>query len=226
MANKAHGKNPYAKPVTKAGSAPDPSNEFIWAGPGRYSVPDVPESTDPDWTTGYSPTLKAGGSPDGSALPDDIRTGHREPPPNNPNDHAWNAVRQSEFHQRHSVETTSEMWQVQQHTVPRPRVPLWEQDRLPVRPTATNSPTGYAFTRPWHIPRNIHDAIGEDAVAHFSMADHRRNFEIMGMVPRGRTGVNTYRATPRPWDEQLFIPPPAGQKEMLGGIAGNQNFRL
>lgn len=226
MANKAQGKNPYSRPVTQAGNAPDPTNEFIWAGPGRYAVPDIPESTDPDYTDGYSPTLKAGGSPDGSALPDDIRTGHREPPPNNPNDPAWNRIRQSEFHRRHSVETTTEMWQVQQHTVPRPRVPLWEQDRMPVRPTATNSPTGYAFTRPWHIPRTVQDVLGEGAVTHFSMADHRRNFEIMGMVPRGRTGVNTYRADTRPWDEQLFIPPPAGQKEIYGGIAGNQKFRL
>jgi len=226
MANRAQGRNQYAQPNTKPGSAPDPSNEFIWAGPGRYSVPDIPESTDPDYELGYSPTLKSGGSPDGSALPDDIRIGHREPPPNNPNDPEWNRVRVSEFRTRHAVETTSEMWQVRQETIPRPRVPLWEQDRLPVRPTATNSPTGYAFTRPWHIPRNVKDALGENAVDHFSMADHRRNFEIMGMVPRGRIGVNTYRADPRPWDQDLFIPPPAGQKEMLGGIAGNRNFRL
>lgn len=224
MANKARGRNPYARPVARAGEAPDPSNEFIWAGPGRYAVPDIPESTDPEWTTGYSPALHAGGSPDGSALPDDIRMGYREPPPNNPNDHNWNAVRTSDFHRRHSVEETAEMWQVQQSKVPAPRVPLWEQERMPVRPTATNSPTGYAFQRPWHVPRNIKDALGEDAVAHFSLADHRRDYLVNGMRPQGRIGVNTYRANPRPWDEALFIPPRAG--ENLGGIAGNRNYRL
>lgn len=216
--------NPYATPTMRTGAAPPPAHA-LWGGPGRYAVKQVPESTDPEWTTGFSPQLKAGGSTDGSALPDDIRTGHREPPVGeNYNDPAWQARQNSEFLKRHSDDHTEEMWKVQQRRVPGGQNPLWVQDREPTRPTARNSPTGYAFQRYWHVPRNAADALGENAVLHFSLADHRRKYQIMTMKPQGRLGVNTYRADPRPWDENLYIPPPAGQH--LGGIAGNRNFRL
>lgn len=208
----------------RSGAAPPPA-QAVWGGPGRYAVKDVPESTDPDYTTGYSPELRAGGSPDGSALPDDVRIGRRKPPVGeNYNEPQWQAHQNSEHLRRHSVEQTAEMWKVQQRKVPGGQNPLWTQDRAPKRPTAENSPTGYAFQRPWHVPRNAADALGEDATLHFSLADHRRKYQIMSMKPQGRLGVNTYRADPRPWDENLFIPPPAGQH--LGGIAGSRTFRL
>lgn len=219
------GVNPYARPLpSDDGSAPDPSGNFVWGGPGRYAVADIPETTDPEYTDGFSPELVSGGSPDGSALPDDIRIGRRKPPPNDPNDRGYNAVRTSDFHQRHSVEETTVGWKVTQRKVPAGQNPMWSQERMPVRSTADDSPLGYEFKRPWHIPRNIKDAIGEEATAHFSLADHRRNFEIMGMKPQGGVGANTYRADPRPWDEDLFIPPKA--EDTTGGFAGNRAHRL
>lgn len=219
------GVNPYARPIPPDdGSAPNPSGNFVWGGPGRYAVADVPESTDPDYRDGFSPELVSGGSPDGSALPSDIRIGRREPPPNDPNDHAYTAKRNSDFHKRHSDEHYADNWKVRQQKAPAGQNPMWTQERPPIRPTAEDSPTGYAFTRPWHIPRNIKDAIGENAVAHFSLADHRRNFEIFGMKPQGGVGANTYRADPRPWDEGLFTPPQADG--VTSGFAGNRNYRL
>lgn len=217
--------NSYATPNSRPGVAPGTARSALWSGYGRYSVPGVPESTDPDYTDGFSPAIKSGGSPDGTAFPDDIRTGHREPPVSNPNNPAYNARQKSDFHRRHAEDVTTVGWHVQQRTVARPVVPMWSQDRMPIRPTADASPTAYTFQRPWHIPRNVKDALGEDAIAHFSLADHRRNYEIYGMKPQGRTGTNTYRATPTPWDEQLFIPPRATEQG-TGGIAGNRSWRL
>lgn len=199
--------NPYATPPPRPGRAPAPA-QGLWAGNSRYAVPDVPETTDPEYTLGFSPTLKAGGSPDGSQLPDDIRVGTRKSPVgNNYNEPKWVAHRQAEKRVREESDHTEVMWSVKQERIPPPNMPLWNQDRPPTRPTATNSPTGYAFQRDWHIPRNITDALSPDAVTHFSMADHRRNYEIMTMKPQGRVGVNSYRVSPRPWDENLFVAP-------------------
>lgn len=227
------GTNPYSTPPPRPGTAPSAVNH-VWGGPGRYSVPGVDVTTDPDYTTGFSPTLRSGGSPDGSQLPDDVRTGRREPPVGeNYNEPQWKARQNSEKLMRHSVEHTEEMWQVKQRRIPAPRVPLWEQERAPIRPTATNSPSGYAFTRPWHIPRNVADALGPGAkgpngetLQHFSLADHRRRYEIMGMKPQGRVGVNSYRVTPRPWDEQLFVAPQANQQAAQPTPVGRRAYRL
>lgn len=224
--------NPYATPPPRPGQAPTYASH-LWGGPGRYSVPGIDVTTDPDYTTGYSPQLVAGGSSDGSALPDNVRIGQRElPVGENYNDPKWQAHQNAEFLQRHTEDRTETMWSVQQRKLPAPWVPLWTQERAPIRPTATNSPTGYAFTRPWHIPRNVNQVFTEDSTAdtgasrqHFSMADHRRRYEILGMRPQGRMGVNTYRASPRPWDESVFTPPPV-VPNVPNTITGTRSFRL
>lgn len=229
MAERPRGRNTYATPAPRpGGAAPNPSGEFIWGGPGRYSVPNVPDTTDPEYTLGFSPKLLSGGSPDGSELPDDIRTGNRQPAGpgrgGTYNKPSWRNRQLSDTRKRNTADHTEEMWKIRQEKPQVPVIPIQVQERVPIRPTATNSPTGYAFTRKWSIPRNIKDVLGEGAVAHFSMADHRRTYAIMTQKPQGRIGVNTYRAAPRPWDENLFVPPPAGHSP--NGIAGNRAFRL
>lgn len=216
--------NPYAaRAPARAGEAPGPS---MLAVHGRYAVPDVPVTTDPEYVDGaYATQL----DPDyeSGTTPDPIRTGVQEPPINDPNVRVYNARRFENFHERHSVEHTSESWDVQQHTVAPAQNPLWEQERLPIRPSANRSPLGYLFTRPWHIPRNINDAVGEGAVNHVSMADHRRTYEIYGMAPRDRMGVNTFRLDPQPWDQGLFpvdqdfTPPATGSVQ-----TGSHAYRL
>lgn len=219
------GANPYAKPPpSRHGEAPNPASD-IWHRSNRYAVPDIPESTVPGYTTAFSPELRSGGSPDGTALPDDIRIGTREPPVNNPNDHRYNAVQKGEFLRRASEEKQiSTGWQIKQQRVPAPKIPEWTQDRLPTRPTASMSPMGSLFQRPWHIPRNVTEAVGPDAITHLSLADHRRRYEIMGMKPQGGLGVNTYRASPRPWDENLYYPPTPVHAQPP--VSGNRAYRL
>lgn len=194
--------NPYATPPPNPGTAPNPALG-LFNGNARYAVKDVPESTDPEYTTGYSPVLVPGGSSTGAALPDNVRIGRRRPPVeggtyNRPD---WVAKRTAEQNKRYEADHLDTMWSVRQQRIPPPRVPLWEQERAPTRPTATNSPTGYAFQREWLLPRNAatvwndNDPKADTGASrmHFSLADHRRKYEILTMKPQGRVGTNTYQ---------------------------------
>lgn len=216
--------NPYAaRQPENAGEAPGAT--FLATHP-VYAVPDVPDTTDPEYAHGnYATQL----DPDyeSGTTPDPIRTGDQEPPINDPNVRAYNERRYADFHERHSVEHTAESWDVQQRKVAPGQNPLWTQERLPTRPSAVRSPLGYLFTRPWHIPRNIKDAVGEQAVDHVSMADHRRVYEIYGMAPRDRKGVNTFRLDPQPWDQGLFPVDQDITPERTGAAqVGNRAYRL
>lgn len=79
------------------------------------------------------------------------------------------------------------------------------------RPTAHMSPANYSFLRPmWGGPKEL---TGD----HFSMADHRRNYPILGTQPV-RTWRNTYRVDPDPWDTDLVDQPAPQQSEIPRGI--------
>ena len=66
----------------------------------------------------------------------------------------------------------------------------------PPEPRLTNrlGQNTWTFTRPFDVgyARTFNGQ-------HFSMADHRRNYEILGMAP-ARSRRNTYRMEPAPWD--------------------------
>lgn len=222
----ANGANPYARPTSPGtGAAPDPSGKFRLGGPGRYSVPDIPNSTNPEYTDGFSPALTSG-STTGDTFPDNIRTGARKPPVNDPNNLQYSRRRYGESLFRQSAE----QWRpgrtrVRQQKPEIPVIPDQVQEKLPTRPTASMAPTDNLMTRPWHIPRNAADAIGPGVPLHISMADHRRNYAIFTMQPRGGVGTNTYRPTPRPWDAELFVPPqPVNTNNP--GVFGPRRFGL
>lgn len=79
------------------------------------------------------------------------------------------------------------------------------------RPTMQMAPRSYFFTRPF----DMHSARSFNGL-HFSMADHRREYEILGMAPV-RTGRNTYRLEPPPWDENVVDLPPSATPQMPSG---------
>lgn len=227
MGTRPRGTNPYAAPTEITDGGAPPANNDLWSGHARYAIRQLPESSDPEYTDAFSPRLLPGGSPNGTALPDDIRMGYREPTPSDFNDPRVNAVRTRDFHNRMSVERQElGHWQERQERLPRPVVPEWTQERLPRRPTESMAPlAGGQMQRPWHIPRNRAE-IEPGAVLHFSMAEYRRNYPIMGMAPQGRLGVNTYRKDPRPWDEGLFPhQPPASDSGVPNSLAGNRAYR-
>jgi hypothetical protein len=216
--------NPYGDRRSRAGEAPG-----VNTGSGvyytRYAVPSPPDSTDEGYGaevgTQLRPVYGSGNTPDL------IRTGQQEPPYNDPNVRVYTDRRTREFHERHSVEQTDVGWHSKQERVPPGQNPLWEQERMHTRPSATRDPLGYRFTRPWHVPRFLHD-IDPSQTPHISMADHRRQYEIYGMRSRDRTGVNTFRLDPVPWDQGLYPPGQLETAEPSEGPtrAGNRSYRF
>lgn len=83
------------------------------------------------------------------------------------------------------------------------------------RITQLLSPANYSFVRPFMqgLPKmGARDLNG----VHFSMADHRRNYEILGMAPQRKPGSgsrNTYRLEPQPWDTGIVDMPPTNMDQ-------------
>lgn len=96
------------------------------------------------------------------------------------------------------------------------------------RLTQKMSPHRWVYTRPFDQDVR-HDLTG----VHFSLADHRRTYPIMGMEPAVQRR-NTYRADPAPWDTYLTDYPPAEDYHAGAGATGpgdipeslNRNGRL
>lgn len=80
------------------------------------------------------------------------------------------------------------------------------------RKTQQMSPANYSFTRPFDQFNRTYDGGPASGSArqfnglHFSMADHRRSYEAVGTMPV-RTGRNTYRIEPTPWDTDVVDMP-------------------
>jgi hypothetical protein len=80
----------------------------------------------------------------------------------------------------------------------------------PPEPRATGlmAPRSYSFTRPFdQFNRGDFGTVRQLNGVHFSMADHRRTYEIYGMAPP-RHARNTSRSMPAPWDSDIVDLPP------------------
>lgn len=95
------------------------------------------------------------------------------------------------------------------------------------RPTSRMSPRTYTFMRPWDrsSARMLNGM-------HFSMAEHRRTYPVLGMQPV-RTARNTFRIPPAPWDTDIVDMPADASPAYNGRIvavdippAGNRSGRL
>lgn len=154
---------------------------------GRYSTNPVPL---------YANQL------DGSiqGTPDPMRTGAQrtvsyrpaaDQPPENFYTHGLGAERLA----RHQAENLDgDGWLAQAPAVrqfaPNPRNQVYAEPRA----TSRMAPSSYAFTRPYDQTTE-HQNNGQ----HFSMADHRRRYAILGMRPVDPLR-NTDRHVPAPWD--------------------------
>jgi hypothetical protein len=96
-----------------------------------------------------------------------------------------------------------------QRWAPNPRLNPPPESRV----TSTLSPRSYSFTRFFDQLNRTYDGEPLSGSArtfngqHFSMADHRRNYEILGMRPV-QSRRNTYRLEPAPWDVDVVDLPP------------------
>ncbi len=102
------------------------------------------------------------------------------------------------------------------------------------RLTEKLSPRRYSFTRPFDQLAKGNGARQLNG-QHFSMADHRRDYPILGIRPWSQHR-NTYRVDPAPWDAEMYDVPPEStmgavsngriQAVDVPGDSGNRSYRL
>jgi hypothetical protein len=165
---------------------------------------------------GWAPT---GLRPSTQEYPSAQRTGDfaridMRPDPGSPPEFYWQP-RDRDERTRHSVEEQdADGWTEQKGFK---KVGRNARDTPPPedRPTMSMAPSTYTFTRPFDQERTYGDVrihwARQMNGTHFSMADHRRDYPILGMAPANRVRRNTYRLMPAPWDTNLIdLPPDAG----------------
>jgi hypothetical protein len=90
---------------------------------------------------------------------------------------------------------------------PNPRLNVPAEPRL----TSRLGPNTWDQTRPFNRPPERFNGM------HFSMADHRRKYEILGMRP-AISRRNTYRIEPAPWDIDVVDMPPENSQYTVDAI--------
>ncbi len=223
--------NPYAHSRTEDEFAAPIYAESV----SGYAVPTLSDAPYND-EQGWAPALRPGpnGIPDASRMGTIPRRDMR-PEPDRPPEEFWRRL-DADDASRHSVEHIDSMpgevktrpgdvdpsrgafrWAPNPRSVPPP------ESRLSMR----MHPVTYFFTRPFDqtVARRFNGL-------HFSMADHRRDYEILGMAPV-RSRRNTYRIEPTPWDADIVdmpAPDPTPDIEPVPGIAvdydGGRSWRL
>lgn len=135
---------------------------------------------------------------------------------------------------RHSVEEiTANGWVEQKAQYKIGPDPRWNPP-AETRVTEQMSPRTYSFVRPFDQGQKGTGARTFNG-NHFSMADHRREYEILGMRPWSQHR-NTYRVDPAPWDADMYdVPPESTMGNLTQGriqavdvpaYPGNRSFRL
>lgn len=207
--------NPFATRETvsetdpQLAGAPKPTvPEYAVPQHGSYAVPSIhaggPHNKDFGWAPGQRvPAPSATEYPSAQRLQTIPRysfTPNPEDPPEK-----WYGYRDADEKHRHSVEDIdADGWTELKGVGPNDR--RWEPNPRSVpqpetRPTQQMAPRSYSFVRPFDTgyARTFNGF-------HFSMADHRRNYEILGMAPVS-SRRNTFRAEPVPWDTDIVDMP-------------------
>ena len=178
------------------------------AGNSAFAVPT--EGTDaPGWldspTGAYAPRLDSvpGGTPDpmrGRTLP----TRDYRPDPRHAPTYFWTGPHGPgvDYLQRHGEEFLDADGIEATRPTARPQARNPREIPPPEpRPTNRLSPHNFLFTRPF-----AQDTERYYTGEHFSMADHRRTYPILGMNPPPYRR-NTYRSEPVPWDTDIVDRP-------------------
>jgi hypothetical protein len=179
-------RNPYA---TTAVPAPDPQH---------YSDAATPPGAGGRWdNTGYAPKVTRddyAGTPDPTRVEElprhDRRANLRDP-------WTWWGRIDADTLARESVtEQDANGWTERKGERARGPDPRWVPPPEP-RPTLSMAPRSYYFERPFdqEIARRL-------TGAHISLANNRRNYEILVQTPVPRLR-NTYRVEPSPWDTDI-----------------------
>ena len=176
--------------------------EYVVPQHGAYGVPSLEQGSPYIKEFGYAATLRTSTTeiPSAQRLQQTPLRDYR-PRANRPPEEFW-GPKDADDKKRHSVESVdADGWEERKgykRFAPNPRSTPPPEPRM----TSLMAPRSYSFTRPFdqHSARKLNGQ-------HFSMADHRRNYEILGMSPV-RTMRNTYRIEPTPWDTDVVDLPP------------------
>ena len=180
---------------------------------------------------GWAPTLSPEETPDGTRTGVIPRRDFRATPDA---PQAWYENKEQDTRRRESVTSLdADGWEEQKNQLHRAPDPRWTATPEP-RPTTRMSPANWSFTRPF-----AENYTGTERFlngVHFSMADHRRVYPILGMNPPKHQTMNTYRIDPPPWDVNETItpadttpPPQSGGRIIAVDVSptpGNRSWRL
>lgn len=172
----------------------------------NYGVPSLEEGAPYVDYPGWAPELRTSTTevPSAQRLGTIGRYDYRPDPTKPPQEGYWQR-RAADTTKRHSVEKVdANGWDESKGIAPEdqrwaynPRLHPPAESRV----TQKMAPRGYSFTRPYDGPPRTFNGM------HFSMADHRRTYPILGMAPI-RSRRNTYRLEPPPWDIDVVDMPP------------------
>lgn len=180
---------------------------------GTYAAPSLESGDAYNDEFGWGPRLRTSSveTPSAQRLGVIPRQDFRPDPEKAPQ--RWYHRRDRDDAQRHAAEDQDangwvELQPGPKRFGPNPRSAIIPDSRV----TQQMSPATYSFTRPFDQFNRQYDgvAIGSKRTFngwHFSMADNRRDYEAVGSMPV-RSGRNTYRTEPQPWDTNIVDLPP------------------
>lgn len=200
-----------------------------------YAAPDI--NRDAPYTDAFgwsaSTRIQVNGTPD--AMRENLYPVRDVRPTPNEAPGVWYSPIDADDRQRHSVEEIDANGWDENKGTPY-RVGRNARDTPPpeTRLTERMSPRRYSFLRPWDQGSKGNGARTLNG-NHFSMADHRREYEVLGMRPWSQHR-NTYRVDPAPWDADMYDVPP---ESTIGAVtqgriqavevpesSSNRSFRL
>lgn len=235
MAGGTSSRNPQGNAyTTNAGNAGDYADTPTYGMPdSAYAAPDIHQDAPYNDEFGWGPKTRISveGTPDAmrefAAPVRDFRV-------NPQNQDAFFAQRDADEKQRESVtDQDANGWTEKKDRYKIGPDPRWNPP-AETRVTEQLAPRSYSFTRPFDQGTKGNGARQLNG-QHFSMADHRRDYPILGIRPWS-AHRNTYRVDPAPWDADMYdVPPQSTMGDVTSGRiqavdvpndSGNRSYRL
>lgn len=200
-----------------------------------YAAPDIHTDAPYTDTFGWGPKTRIGVDSTPDAMREFAVPIREMRPPGNQSDIPWYQALDADTKRRESsTETDANGWDEKKDRYKIGPDPRWNPP-AETRLTEKLSPRRYSFTRPFDQLSKGNGARHFNGI-HFSMADHRRDYPILGIKPWS-TRRNTYRVDPAPWDADMYdVPPPDTMGAVTNGrvqavdiptdYPGNRSYRL
>lgn len=186
----------------------------------RYAAPSLNQDAPYNDEFGWGPRLRISQRETPSAQREELAPGYwfyprgseEEPGP-------FYESRDVDDMMRHRVEyQDADGFNIEKHWKPVARNNPRETPPPEQRPTSYMSPRTYTFTRPFDQLNRDYANVQIGTARHLngqhmSMADHRREYPILGLKPT-HNRRNTYRLDPAPWDADIVDVPPDTSPQM------------